>query len=60
MLEGESPHDLRVCESDIGSGEELFANEGLVERAYAAIEQWRLRGERWKQDRELGASARLR
>jgi hypothetical protein len=32
----------------------------LVERAYAAIEQWRLRGKRWTQNRELGASARLR
>ena len=32
----------------------------LVGRAYAAIEQWRLRGKRWKQNRELGASARLR
>jgi hypothetical protein len=32
----------------------------LVELAYAAIEQWRLRGKRWKLNRELGASARLR
>jgi hypothetical protein len=32
----------------------------LVEQAYAAIEQWRLRGKRWKENRDLGASARLR
>jgi hypothetical protein len=32
----------------------------LVEQAYAAIEQWRLRGLRWKENREGGASARLR
>jgi hypothetical protein len=31
-----------------------------IELAYAAIEQWRLRGKRWKQNRDLGASARLR
>jgi hypothetical protein len=32
----------------------------LVEQAYAAIEQWRLRQQCWKENRELGASARLR
>ena len=32
----------------------------LVEQAYAAIEQWRLRENCWKQNRALGASARLR
>jgi hypothetical protein len=35
-------------------------DENLVGQAYAAIEQWRLRGKRWKQNRDLGASARLR
>jgi hypothetical protein len=32
----------------------------LVEQAYASIEQWRLRAKRWKQNRDMAASARLR